>query len=190
MPFTETYSSLIRYSSWIILGAVIGVAMLLRPGDSGWVDRIIAAIFFVQVIAIMSGTRGYPALRRGVLSIPYILLCLFSPDRPGSVPLAIPAYRVGRRLGCHKLARDGILACRRGLERAPENAGRGEGVSRKSTDRTIEIDRLREHFVSYENHRSSLATTTTEAVRAKMRDIECNIPTHRSRGSRSPIKRN
>jgi hypothetical protein len=54
MPFTETYSSLIWYSSWIIVGAVIGVAMMLRPGDSGWVDRIIAAILLVQVIAIMS----------------------------------------------------------------------------------------------------------------------------------------
>ena len=31
MPFTETYSSLLWCSSWILLGAVIGVAMLLRP---------------------------------------------------------------------------------------------------------------------------------------------------------------
>jgi len=54
MPFTETYSSLIWYSSWIILGAVIGVAMLFRRRNSDWADRIIAAIFFVQVIAIMS----------------------------------------------------------------------------------------------------------------------------------------
>jgi hypothetical protein len=54
MPFTETYSSLIWYSSWIILGALIGVAILFRPGDCDWVDRIIAVIFFVQVIAIMS----------------------------------------------------------------------------------------------------------------------------------------
>jgi len=54
MPFTETYSSLIWYSSWIILGAVIGVAMLFRRRNSDWADRKIAAIFFVQVIAIMS----------------------------------------------------------------------------------------------------------------------------------------
>ncbi|MFL6505630.1 MAG: hypothetical protein ACJ8KC_09455, partial [Candidatus Udaeobacter sp.] len=54
MPFTETYSSLIWYSSWILLGAVIGVAMLFRRRNSDWVDRIIAGIFFVQVIAIMS----------------------------------------------------------------------------------------------------------------------------------------
>jgi hypothetical protein len=45
MPFTETYSSLLWSSSWILLGAVIGVAMLLRPGGADGVDRAIAAIF-------------------------------------------------------------------------------------------------------------------------------------------------
>jgi hypothetical protein len=54
MPFTETYSSLLWCSSWILLGAVIGVAMLLRPGGSDGVDRAIAAILFVQVIGILS----------------------------------------------------------------------------------------------------------------------------------------
>ena len=54
MPFTETYSSLLWSSSWILLGAVIGVAMLLRPGSSGGVDRTIAAIFLLQVIVILS----------------------------------------------------------------------------------------------------------------------------------------
>jgi hypothetical protein len=54
MPFTETYSSLLWCSSWILLGAVIGVAMLFRPGGSDWVDRGIAAILFLQAIAILS----------------------------------------------------------------------------------------------------------------------------------------
>ena len=54
MPFTETYSSLLWSSSWILLGAVIGVAMLMRPGGSGGVDRAIAAIFLLQVIVILS----------------------------------------------------------------------------------------------------------------------------------------
>lgn len=54
MPFTETYSSLLWCSSWIILGAVIGVAMLLRPGGSDGVDRAIAAIFFFQIVVILS----------------------------------------------------------------------------------------------------------------------------------------
>jgi hypothetical protein len=54
MPFTETYSSLLWSSSWILLGAVIGVAMLLRPGGTDSVDRAIAAIFLLQVIVILS----------------------------------------------------------------------------------------------------------------------------------------
>ena len=54
MPFTETYSSLLWSSSWILLGAVIGVAMLLRPGGADGVDRAIAAIFLLQVIVILS----------------------------------------------------------------------------------------------------------------------------------------
>ena len=54
MPFTETYSSLLWCSSWILLGAVIGVGMLLRPGGSDGVDRTIAGIFFLQVIIILS----------------------------------------------------------------------------------------------------------------------------------------
>lgn len=54
MPFTETYSSLLWSSSWILLGAVIGVTMLLRPRRADGVDRAIAAIFLLQVIVILS----------------------------------------------------------------------------------------------------------------------------------------
>ena len=54
MPFTETYSSLLWCSSWILLGAVIGMAMLLRPGGPDGVDRTIAGILLLQVIVILS----------------------------------------------------------------------------------------------------------------------------------------
>jgi hypothetical protein len=54
MPFTETYSSVLWSSSWILLGAVIGMAMLLRAGGADGVDRAIAAIFLLQVIVILS----------------------------------------------------------------------------------------------------------------------------------------
>jgi hypothetical protein len=52
MAFTETYSSLLWSSSWILLGAVIGVTMLLRPGGDR-VDCAIAAILLGQVIGIL-----------------------------------------------------------------------------------------------------------------------------------------
>jgi len=54
MPVTETYSSLLWSSSWILLGAVIGVALLLRPDGADGVDRAIAAIFFLEVLVILS----------------------------------------------------------------------------------------------------------------------------------------
>jgi hypothetical protein len=54
MPFTETYSSLLWSSSWLLLGAVIGMAMLLRPGGADAVDRAIAGIFLLQVVVILS----------------------------------------------------------------------------------------------------------------------------------------
>jgi hypothetical protein len=54
VPFTETYSSLLWSSSWILLGGVIGVAMLLRPGGANGVERAVAAIFLLQVIVILS----------------------------------------------------------------------------------------------------------------------------------------
>src|SRR5919106_3324510 len=54
MWFTETYSSLLWSSSWIVLGAVIGVAMLLRPGGASGLDRAIAAILLLQCIVILS----------------------------------------------------------------------------------------------------------------------------------------
>ncbi|HZR06413.1 MAG TPA: hypothetical protein VFA61_11365 [Candidatus Udaeobacter sp.] len=54
MWFTETYSSLLWCSSWILLGAVIGIAMLLRSGGSAGVDCTIAAILFLQVLLILS----------------------------------------------------------------------------------------------------------------------------------------
>ena len=54
MPFTETYSSLLWSSSWILLGAVIGLAMLLRPKGGDTADRAIAAIFLLQVVVILS----------------------------------------------------------------------------------------------------------------------------------------
>ena len=54
MPFTETYSSLLWSSSWILLGAVIGMVMLLRLKGADGVDRAIAAIFLLQLIVILS----------------------------------------------------------------------------------------------------------------------------------------
>ena len=54
MPFTDTYSSVLWSSSWILVGAVIGMVMLLRPAGADGVDRTIAASFLLQIIVILS----------------------------------------------------------------------------------------------------------------------------------------
>jgi hypothetical protein len=75
MPFTETYSSLLWCSSWIVLGAVIGVAMLLRPGGSAVVDRAIAAVLLLQCLIILA----FMGLAQRYLAefFPFLVFCFF-----------------------------------------------------------------------------------------------------------------
>lgn len=54
MPFTETYSSLLWCSPWILLGAVMGIVLLARPKGSDGLDRGIALGLFAQVIVILA----------------------------------------------------------------------------------------------------------------------------------------
>ena len=54
MPFTETYSSLLWCSSWLLLGAGVGTVMLFRPGGGNGVNRTIAGILLLQVLVILS----------------------------------------------------------------------------------------------------------------------------------------
>jgi len=54
VPFTETYSSLLWCSSWIVLGAAVGMAQLLRPGGFDWASRAIAAALFLECLIILS----------------------------------------------------------------------------------------------------------------------------------------
>ena len=73
MPFTETYSSLLWCSSWIVLGALIGVATLVRPRGGDWLDRAIAVILFVQVLAILSFMG--PTQRYTAEFYPFLVFC-------------------------------------------------------------------------------------------------------------------
>ena len=92
MPFTETYSSLLWCSSWILLGAVIGMAMLLRPGGSDGVDRTIAGILLLQVVVILS----FMGLAQRYLAefYPFLIFrfSVFSTEWPTGIPVALPAY--------------------------------------------------------------------------------------------------
>jgi hypothetical protein len=83
MPFTETYSSLLWSSSWILLGGVIGVAMLLRPGGGDGVDRAVAAILLLQVIIILS----FMGLAQRYLAefFPFLIFAFFIFLRQGKI---------------------------------------------------------------------------------------------------------
>jgi hypothetical protein len=83
MPFTETYSSLLWSSSWILLGGVIGVAMLLRPGGGDDVDRAVVAILLLQVIIILS----FMGLAQRYLAefFPFLIFAFFIFLRQGKI---------------------------------------------------------------------------------------------------------
>ena len=54
LPFSETYLSVPWCSSWLLLGAAMGIASLLRANRTGWSQRGMAAAFFTQFVLILS----------------------------------------------------------------------------------------------------------------------------------------
>jgi hypothetical protein len=92
MPFTETYSSLLWCSSWILLGSVLGIAMLLRPGGSDGVDRTIAGILLLQVIVILS-FMGL-AQRYAAEFLPFLVFSFFIFLRSGGIAVVRMRYAI------------------------------------------------------------------------------------------------
>ena len=84
-PFTETYSSLFWSSSWITLGAMVGVLLLLRPKASDGIDRAIALALFFQLICVLS----YFALAQRYTAefYPFLVFCFFILLRSGGTTL-------------------------------------------------------------------------------------------------------
>jgi len=77
---------------WIVLGAVIGVAMLLRSGASDAVDRGIAVALFAQVIVILS-FMGL-AQRYTAEIYPFLVFCLVIFLRSGGTTLYRMRYAI------------------------------------------------------------------------------------------------
>ncbi|HEX4697138.1 MAG TPA: hypothetical protein VH254_05655 [Candidatus Udaeobacter sp.] len=90
MPFTETYCSLLWCSSWILFGAAIGMVLLCRPAGVNAIERAIAAILFIQVIAILSfmGT----AQRYTAELFPFLVFCFFMFLRSSAVAFVLTRY--------------------------------------------------------------------------------------------------
>jgi hypothetical protein len=93
MPFSETYSSLLWSSSWILLGAVIGVAMLVRPGGADGVDRAVAAILLLQAIVILS----FMGLAQRYLAefFPFLIFIFFIFLRQGKIAFQLRYLFIG-----------------------------------------------------------------------------------------------
>lgn len=93
MPFTETYSSVLWSSPWILLGAVIGVATLFRPEGADGVDRAIAAIFLLQFFLILSFNAL--AQRYSVELFPFLILGFLIFLRQGKIAFQLRYLLIG-----------------------------------------------------------------------------------------------
>lgn len=54
LPFSENYLSVLWCSSWLIVGAIIGLAYLFQRTRSDCFQRWVAAAFFIQFVLILS----------------------------------------------------------------------------------------------------------------------------------------
>lgn len=53
MEFTETYSSLLWCSTWIVIGGFVGLILILLTKGGTWLDRAMAAVLFMQYVSIL-----------------------------------------------------------------------------------------------------------------------------------------
>jgi hypothetical protein len=75
MPFSETHLSILWSSSWLLLGAIIGIALLIRSREASALDRAIAIAFVVQLILILS-FMGL-CQRYTAELFPFLVFCFF-----------------------------------------------------------------------------------------------------------------
>jgi hypothetical protein len=92
MPFTETHLSILWSSSWLLLGGIIGVILLGRPGRTDGLDRGIAIALFVQVIVILS-FMGL-AQRYTAEIFPFLIFCFIIFLRKGGAVLVRVRYAI------------------------------------------------------------------------------------------------
>jgi len=85
LPFSETYLSITWSSSWIILGAIMGIISLFRSHRSDWLERWIAVAFFSQFLLLLS----FHALaqRYATELYPFLILSLLVFLRTGGAAL-------------------------------------------------------------------------------------------------------
>ena len=92
MPFSETHLSILWSSSWVLLGATIGVILLGRRGSTDWLDRGIAIALLAQVIIILS-FMGL-AQRYTAEIFPFLIFCFIVFLRKSGMVLVHMRYAI------------------------------------------------------------------------------------------------
>jgi len=92
MPFTETHLSILWSSSWVLLGAIIGVILLGRRGSTDGLDRGIAIVLLGQVIIILS-FMGL-AQRYTAEIFPFLIFCFIVFLRKSGIALVRMRYAI------------------------------------------------------------------------------------------------
>jgi hypothetical protein len=73
LPFSETYLSVVWSSSWLLVGAVLGIVCMFQRNRSDWFTRYIAAAFFIEFILIQS--HFSLAQRYAADLYPFLIFC-------------------------------------------------------------------------------------------------------------------
>ncbi len=90
LPFSETYLSVPLCSSWLLLGATMGIALLLRATRTDWLQRGMAAAFFTQFVLILSLSA---LSQRYVADLyPFLIFCMLVFLRTGGSVLLRTRY--------------------------------------------------------------------------------------------------
>jgi hypothetical protein len=92
LPFSETYLGVPWCSGWLLLGAIIGIACLLRRGRSHLFEWGVAAALFVQFIFVLS----YFALAQRYATdlYPFLIFCLLVFLSSGGAALRRARYAI------------------------------------------------------------------------------------------------
>jgi hypothetical protein len=90
MPFSEVFLSLPWCSSWVIVGAIMGIVCLLLPGRTDDIQRWTALAFFAQFLCILS----YFALAQRYAAdlYPFLIFCLVTFLGAGGIALVRMRY--------------------------------------------------------------------------------------------------
>ncbi len=90
LPLSETFLSIPWCSSWLVLGAMIGIVCLVRRGQTDYFERWVAVALFAQFVGVLS----YFALAQRYATdlYPFLVFCFVLFLRTGGIVLVRVRY--------------------------------------------------------------------------------------------------